>query len=122
MPNPVITEYGESILRKTNGPGAFDPNTGEWSPGAETSEPIFAAVLPLNAAELITEVSSAGLETKNAVAIYSDVELLGSDEATKQPADRIIWNDREYVIKSVSHRYQIASLAHYKSIAFLKDS
>ena len=122
MPNPVIAAFAETIIRKTNPPGAFDPNTGEWTVGPEVQENITATVVPLNAQALINEISEAGVESKDAIAIYSDAELLESDETTKQPADRIVWNGRDYVVRSVSHRYQIPSLKHYKSIAFLIDS
>lgn len=121
MSNPVIATYGETVSRKTTTPGGIDAETGVWTPGTETTESLFATILPLTD-KALTEVKPEGLETNFGISIYSNTALKASDEDTNQAPDVIVWQGREFVVFSVVHRYQIASLAHYKSVAFLKDS
>lgn len=121
MSNPVIAAYGETVSRKTTSPGQYDPVTGEWTPGSETTESLFATILPLTD-KALTEVKPEGLEANFGIAIYSNTALKSADEDTQQAPDTIVWQGREFIVFSVVPRYQIASLAHFKSIAFLKDS
>lgn len=120
MANALITRFGEMIDVKTTTPGEYVH--GRWVDGVETVVPILAGVLPLALSEMATEVAAAGLETRDAIAIYTEYELKEADQKSKQDRDIVTWKGNDYVVKVVVPRYQIASLNHFKAIAILKGS
>lgn len=122
MPNPLVAKYGETIQRKSYSPGGINPATGRYEPGVEVLEDIQGAVLPVSEQQMITEVTAAGLETKDAKVFYTDVPLNVSNETTKSQPDILIWRGQEYKVFSSVHRYQIPSLSHYRSIAILNNT
>lgn len=119
--NAVISTFGETVSRRTTTPGEYDPVTGVWTSGTETVESLFATILPLTD-KALTEVKPEGLEANFGIMVYSETPLKSADEDTRQAPDIVVWQGREFIVFSVVPRYQIPSLAHYKSIAFLKDS
>lgn len=122
MANYLIEKYGamESVEVITTGPGSYV--NGRWVEGPPTLLPIVAAVMPLALSEMATTVEATGLETRDAIALYTEYPLKEADRKTKQDRDVVRWKDNDYVIRVVVHRYQIPSLNHYKAIAVLKGS
>ena len=119
--NDIITQFGETVTLTSAPPGSWA--SGRWvSGGAPVTTQITAAILPLAMSDMATEVAAAGLETRDAIAIYTATEIKESDEENKQDRDVITWKGKQYVIKMVVARFQIPELGHYKAIGLLKDS
>ncbi len=122
MTNAVVAEYGETITVARTTPGTISASTGRWVAGTTSTLELVAAVVPLSPVELATFIADAGQESRDGIVVYSDDELKASDEATKQAPDVITRSGRQYVVRSVSYRGQISDLAHYRTVALLKDS
>lgn len=119
MSNEVIANYAEpaevSVARRAA--GAFV--SGNWSQGALTTLTVVAAVLPASPEEL--KLVEAGQEETAGIAIYSDIELRTINETAKTEADVVTYGGKLWLVKKTERRWQLPDLAHYKSIALLKD-
>lgn len=121
--NEIINdpELSDLIEVTRDGPGTYVK--GRWEPAGE---PVViemrAVVLPLGPTDLATDVDTAGFETKGAIKLYTESELVASDEKTKVNRDEIRYREKDYVVESSSERYQLEDLYHWKTIAKLKDS
>lgn len=122
MDNDLIEEYGYPVQIERTTPGEFNQNTGKWTGGMTTMIDTIAAILPMDKSETENKLSTIGIEDRDAVAIYSTIELLESSEKTKQDRDTLIWDTRRYVIVSCVPRMQIEGLEHFKSIGVLEGS
>lgn len=121
MISEIFGDLVETIQLTRTMPGTY-VNGKFVSAGGQTTESILAVVVPLSASQLANNIAPVGFEDRDAISIYSDDNLLESDEESGQNRDTITWRGKQYVIKSVANRYQIEDLAHYHSIAYLKGS
>lgn len=99
-------------------PGRYD-DAGVYQAGPSAQIMVRAAVLPLTGRELVTLPE--GERNREHIKIYTEDELFTADEAAFQPADIVHWAGREFKVTGVQHRTEIHELAHYRSVAVLKD-
>lgn len=124
MANEIIETFGdlEAVEIERTTPGEYDQTTGKWVDGIETIIPFLAVVLPLSRQDAMDELGQAGIEDRDGIVVYSEIQLFEASKENKQDRDIILWKARQYVVEKCDHRYQIDDLEHYKSICILKNS
>jgi hypothetical protein len=96
--------------------GTYDGN-GNFVPGALVVYSGVVGVVEEMSPEEVVALNL-GERVKKALTIYTETQILASSEATKVPADRIVWQSETYEVHTVAHRAQIEDLAHYEVVAF----
>jgi hypothetical protein len=102
-----------SIIRQ-NAAGAYDPNTGKYQTPTTTTIPIRASVQPLGDREV--QMMPQGEWEKEYIKIYSDQQLVSSEEAGLEPADVVQYNGKSYKVLK-SRDYSKTIIPHFRSVA-----
>lgn len=116
----LIGSMGETILVHRNASGEWV--NGRWLAVSPSTISIDAVVLPMSAQELTNQIQMGGIADRDAITIYSIAELFESSEDTEKTRDIVEWRGNRYSVTSVSYRYQLDGLEHYKSIGKLENS
>jgi hypothetical protein len=107
----------ETLSVERYGAGSWD--TGVFVRGAKTDLSIEASVQPLTPNEV--KILPEHRRDSESFKIYTETELLISNEINQTPSDVIIRNGKKYEILAVNNWYIGTDIQHYKSIAVKID-
>lgn len=93
----LIDSFAEDVTVIRHGSGAWSGP--EYTEGSETELDIRMSVQPLTGKELMNLPEAQ--RTKRMIKGYTDTELMTANEATKQKADTVIYNNTTFEVQTV---------------------
>ncbi len=107
-----MSSFKKPITVTRTAPGSYV--NGYWQPGEPTVMTIRMSIQPLRVDEM--DALPEGQRSSRAVKIYSEAELLPTDQATSQEADVITWLGKSWEVIGCAP-YQMGVIPHYKAYA-----